>query len=67
MALVPQDIFLFGGTIAENIAYGKPSASQEEIINAAKSANAWEFIEEFDEGLDTIGADNDLHDTCPFA
>ncbi len=54
MALVPQDIFLFGGSIKENISYGNPSASDEEIINAAKSANAWEFIEAFDEGLDTI-------------
>nr|WP_321410845.1 ABC transporter transmembrane domain-containing protein [uncultured Carboxylicivirga sp.] len=54
MALVPQDIFLFGGSIRENIAYGKPDALEEEIINAAKSANAWEFIEEFEEGLETI-------------
>nr|WP_319397876.1 ABC transporter transmembrane domain-containing protein [uncultured Carboxylicivirga sp.] len=54
MALVPQDIFLFGGTIRENIAYGKPKASEDEIINAAKNANAWEFINEFDNGLDTI-------------
>nr|WP_321452364.1 ABC transporter transmembrane domain-containing protein [uncultured Carboxylicivirga sp.] len=54
MALVPQDIFLFGGTIRENIAYGKPTASEDEIISAAKNANAWEFINEFDNGLDTI-------------
>jgi len=54
LALVPQDIFLFGGSIRENIAYGKPTASEEEIISAAKNANAWEFIEDFKEGLDTI-------------
>jgi ABC-type multidrug transport system fused ATPase/permease subunit len=54
MALVPQDIFLFGGTIRENIAYGKPKATDEEIIEAAKKANAWEFISTMSEGLDTI-------------
>lgn len=54
MALVPQDIFLFGGTIRENIAYGKNGASDEEIVNAAKQANAWGFISEFKEGLDTL-------------
>lgn len=54
MAVVPQDVFLFGGSIRENIAYGKPGASEEEIIAAAKKANAWEFIEKFPEGLETI-------------
>lgn len=54
MAVVPQDVFLFGGTIRENIAYGKSDASEEEIIEAAKKANAWRFIEEFKDGLDTI-------------
>lgn len=54
MALVPQDIFLFGGSIRENIAYGKTDASEDDIINAAKQANAWEFISEFQEGLDTL-------------
>lgn len=54
IALVPQDIFLFGGTIRENIAYGKPHATEEEVINAAKNANALEFIDRFPEGLDTI-------------
>ena len=52
--MVPQDIFLFGGSIRENIAYGKPGASEEMIIDAAKKANAWEFIREFPEKLDTI-------------
>lgn len=54
MAVVPQDVFLFGGTIRENIAYGKPSAAENEIIEAAEQANAWEFISKFPEGLDTI-------------
>lgn len=54
IALVPQDIFLFGGSIKENIAYGNPGASEEEITLAAKRANAWEFIDRFPEGLETI-------------
>ncbi len=54
MAVVPQDVFLFGGSIRENIAYGKPDASEEEIIEAAKKANAWDFISEFPEKLDTL-------------
>jgi ABC transporter fused permease/ATP-binding protein len=54
MAVVPQDVFLFGGTIRENIAYGKPNSSEEEIIEAAQKANAWEFIAKFKEGLDTV-------------
>lgn len=54
MAVVPQDVFLFGGSIRENIAYGRPDASEEEIKEAAKKANAWEFIERFPEKLDTV-------------
>jgi ABC-type multidrug transport system fused ATPase/permease subunit len=54
IALVPQDIFLFGGTIGENIAYGKPGAPEDDIIEAARLANAWEFISRFPDGLDTI-------------
>ena len=54
MAVVPQDVFLFGGTIRENIAYGDPSASEEAIVAAAQQANAWEFINSFPEGLNTI-------------
>ncbi|MDP0490829.1 MAG: ABC transporter transmembrane domain-containing protein [Verrucomicrobiota bacterium JB023] len=53
MAVVPQDVLLFGGTIAENIAYGKPGASLEEIQAAAKEANAADFIESFPEGYET--------------
>jgi ABC-type multidrug transport system fused ATPase/permease subunit len=54
MAIVPQDIFLFGGTIRENIAYGKTGASEEMIIEAARKANAWEFVSQFPAGLDTL-------------
>ena len=54
MAIVPQDIFLFGGTIRENISYGKPGSSEELIIEAAKKANAWEFISQFPQGLETL-------------
>ena len=54
IAVVPQDIFLFGGSIRENIAYGKINASEEEIIKAAQQANAWEFIDRFPEKLETI-------------
>jgi ABC-type multidrug transport system fused ATPase/permease subunit len=54
MAFVPQDIILFGGSIKENISYGKPGASDEEIMAAAKSANAHVFIEKFPEQYETI-------------
>jgi ABC-type multidrug transport system fused ATPase/permease subunit len=57
IALVPQEIALFGGSIRENIAYGKPNASEAEIIAAAGQANAWEFISQFPEGLDTFVGD----------
>lgn len=54
IALVPQEVILFGGTIRENILYGKNEASEEEVIDAARQANCWEFISGFPEGLDTI-------------
>lgn len=54
MAVVPQDVFLFGGTIRENIAYGNPDATEEAIIHAAQQANAWDFIQHFPEGMNTI-------------
>jgi ABC-type multidrug transport system fused ATPase/permease subunit len=54
IGIVPQEILLFGGSIRENIAYGRPSATQEEIIAAAKKANAWQFISQFPEGLATL-------------
>lgn len=54
MAIVMQDVFLFGGTIRENIAYGKPDAGEDEIIDAAVQANAWDFIQSFPERLETV-------------
>ncbi|HAH25093.1 MAG TPA: multidrug ABC transporter ATP-binding protein [Prolixibacteraceae bacterium] len=54
IALVPQDIFLFGGTIRENIAYGKTNATDQEITEAAQNANAMEFIIRFPDKLDTL-------------
>lgn len=53
IAVVFQDPALFSGTIRENIAYARPEATEEEVIKAAKSANAYEFIEKFEKGLDT--------------
>ena len=60
MATVPQEVILFGGTIRENILYGKPDATEEEIIQAAKQANTWEFIKSFPEGLETIVGDRGI-------
>ena len=57
LALVPQEVLLFGGTIRENIAYGKPGASEEEIISAAKQANAHDYIIALAEGYDTLVGD----------
>ena len=54
MAMVPQDVMLFGGTIKENIEYGKPGASMNEIIEAAKNANAFDFINSFPEKFETV-------------
>jgi len=54
MALVPQEVLLFGGSIAENIAYGKPGAAQSEIEDAARRANAHDFIAAFPEGYATL-------------
>lgn len=54
IGIVPQEVLLFGGSIRENIAYAKPGASEEEIIQAAKKANAWQFITQFPEGLGTL-------------
>ncbi len=54
MAIVPQDVLLFGGTIKENIAYGKPNATIAEIAEAARKANALDFIESFPEKFETI-------------
>ena len=54
MAIVPQEVLLFGGTIRENIAYGDPNADQERIEAAARKANAHDFITGFPEGYGTV-------------
>lgn len=54
IGLVQQEVYLFGGTIRENIAYGKPGATDEEIIEAAKKANIHDFIMELPDGYDTF-------------
>ena len=53
IGVVQQDVYLFSGTVAENIAYGKPNATKEEIVNAAKLAGADGFINELKDGYDT--------------
>lgn len=53
IGIVQQDVYMFSGTIKENIAYGKPNATDEEVIEAAKRANAHEFIMELEEGYNT--------------
>lgn len=60
IALVPQEVILFGGSIKENIAFGKEDATQEEIIDAAKKANAWSFIEKFPDQLETQVGDRGI-------
>ncbi len=57
VAIVPQEILLFGGTIKENIRYGNPDAQDNEIAEAAEKANAMEFIRQFPKGMDTIVGD----------
>ena len=54
MSIVPQDVILFGGTIKENIAYGKRNATDEEIMLAAKQGNALQFIQGFPEQFETV-------------
>ncbi len=54
VGIVPQEVILFGGTIRENIAYGRPGASLEDITEAARKANAMEFITRFPEGMETM-------------
>lgn len=60
MAIVPQDVLLFGGNIKENIAYGKPDATMEEIIEAARKANALSFIESFPDKFNTMVGDRGI-------
>ena len=60
MAIVPQEVILFAGSIRENILFGNPDATDEQIIEAAKKANAWEFISGFPEGLETEVGDRGI-------
>ena len=57
LGVVPQEVILFGGTIYDNIAYGKPNATRDEVIEAARKANALEFIERFPEKFETVVGD----------
>jgi ATP-binding cassette subfamily B protein len=57
MAIVPQEVLLFGGSIRENIAYGRPAATDAEIRDAARRANCAEFIERFPDGYETLVGD----------
>ena len=54
IALVPQETILFGGSVRENILYGKLDATEDELISASKSANAHEFIQQLEKGYDTL-------------
>jgi ABC-type multidrug transport system fused ATPase/permease subunit len=60
MALVPQEVILFGGTIGENIRFGKQDATDEEIIAAAQKANAYDFIMSFPDGFETQVGDRGI-------
>ncbi|NJB86397.1 ABC-type multidrug transport system fused ATPase/permease subunit [Lewinella marina] len=60
LALVPQEVLLFGGTIRENITYGNLTATEAEIREAARKANALDFIDGFPEGLDTVVGDRGI-------
>ena len=53
IGIVQQDVYLFAGTIMENIRYGNPNATDEDVIRAARNANAHEFIMSFPDGYDT--------------
>ena len=54
IGIVPQEVILFGGTINENLRYGRPGATDEEVKQAAIKANCWEFISGFPEGMETL-------------
>ena len=65
MAYVPQDVLLFSGSIYDNIIFGKPNATDEEVIEAAKKANSWEFISSFPEGIKTEVGDRGIQLSGP--
>jgi ABC-type multidrug transport system fused ATPase/permease subunit len=60
MAIVPQEVMLFAGTIRENIAFARTDATEEMIMDAAKKANAWEFIQGFPNGMETQVGDRGI-------
>lgn len=60
MAVVPQDVLLFGGTIRENILYGRPGATEEEVIESARQANAYDFIMSFPDKFETRVGDRGI-------
>ncbi|MEY4804444.1 MAG: hypothetical protein RL331_963 [Bacteroidota bacterium] len=60
MAIVPQEVLLFSGSILENIRFGRPDATEAEVVEAAKKANAWEFIVGFPEQLNTEVGDRGI-------
>src|SRR4029077_5267003 len=60
MSMVPQEVLLFGGSIAENMAYGKPGANAKKIEQAAQQANAHDFITAFPEGYATLVGDRGI-------
>ena len=60
MAIVPQEVILFSGSIRENILFGNPAATEEQIMEAAKQANAWEFIDAFPKKLKTEVGDRGI-------
>ncbi len=60
IAIVPQEVMLFAASIYENIAYGKPNATKEEVESAAKKAYAMEFIQSFPEGFETLVGDRGI-------
>jgi ABC-type multidrug transport system fused ATPase/permease subunit len=60
MAIVPQEVILFSGSIRENILFGNPAATEEQIMGAAKQANAWEFIDAFPKKLETEVGDRGI-------
>ena len=60
MAIVPQEVLLFSGSILENIRFGRPDATDAEVVEAAKKANAWEFIASFPEQLETEVGDRGI-------
>ena len=60
IAIVPQEVMLFADTIKENIRFGRPEATDSELIEAAQAANAWDFIQSFPEGLETHVGDRGI-------